>query len=79
MVVNVYTLSKPTFFKDAESVNLKTSVGEITILNNHRPYLALLSKGDIKIVGKNGEHDNIYATNGLIEVLPGSRVNVFLR
>ncbi len=79
MIVNVYTLKKPTFFRTAQSVNLKTAMGEITILKNHRPYLTFLRKGDIRIVDKTGKIETIKASEGLVEVLPGSRVNIFLR
>ncbi len=79
MIVSVYTLKKPIFFRTAQSVNLKTAVGEITILKNHRPYITFLRPGDIKIVDKTGKTDTITISRGLLEVLPGSRVNIFLR
>lgn len=79
MIVSVYTLKKPMFFRTAQLVNLKTAVGEITILKNHRPYITFLYPGDIKIVDKTGKTDIITVSRGLLEVLPGSRVNIFLR
>lgn len=79
MVVSIYTLKKPTFFRSARSVNLKTAMGEITILKNHRPYMTFLQKGAIRIIDKSGKTDIIEANKGLVEVLPGSRVNIFLR
>lgn len=79
MIIHVYTLKKPMFFRTAQSVNLKTAVGEITILKNHRPYLTFLRKGDIRIIDKSGKIEIIKSGEGLVEVLPGSRVNIFLR
>jgi F0F1-type ATP synthase epsilon subunit len=79
MIVSVYTLKKPIFFRTAQSVNLKTAVGEITVLKNHRPYITFLRPGDIKIIDKTGKTDIITVSRGLLEVLPGSRVNIFLR
>ncbi len=78
MLVNVYTLKKPTFSAQAESVNLTTAVGELTILKGHRPYLTFLRKGPVKILDKNGKISIIEASNGILEVLPGSRVNILL-
>jgi len=59
-------------------VNLKTAAGELTILKGHRPYLTFLRPGPIKIVDKNGKLDIIDASDGILEVLPGSRVNILL-
>jgi F0F1-type ATP synthase epsilon subunit len=79
MIISVYTLKKPIFFRTAQSVTMKTAVGEITVLKNHRPYITFLRPGEIRIVDKNGKTDIISASRGLLEVLPGSRVNIFLR
>ncbi|KKT92289.1 MAG: ATP synthase epsilon chain [Candidatus Jorgensenbacteria bacterium GW2011_GWA2_45_13] len=78
MLVNVYTLKKPTFKAEAQSVNLKTAVGELTILRGHRPYLTFLREGPVKILNKNGKVSILEASNGILEVLPGNRVNILL-
>ena len=75
MKLKIYTLRKPTFKKDVDLINLKTIVGELTILENHCPYLTFLDKGQIKISGHEGK-ETFEVNGGILEVLPGSRVNI---
>lgn len=76
MILNLYTLKKPTLKKEVSSVNLKTIMGEITVLDNHIPYITFINKGRIKITNKDNQEEFIETNGGLIEVLPGSRVNI---
>ncbi len=82
MVLHVYSLRKPVFNKEAKAVNVKTAMGELTILSNHRPLITLLEKGPIKVTDNNDKEHVIEATGGFIEVLPaaklGGEVNILV-
>jgi F0F1-type ATP synthase epsilon subunit len=80
MLISIYTLQNDPHRIDAQSVTCKTVVGEITILDNHRPYITFLAPGPIRIVDMDGKIDTIQSANaGLLEVLPGSIVNILVR
>ncbi|MEK7664387.1 MAG: F0F1 ATP synthase subunit epsilon [Patescibacteria group bacterium] len=62
MKLSVYSLKKVLFQGEAELLNCKTIVGEITVLDNHEPYIGVLTEGVMKVVEKpfgsiqGGEH-----------------------
>lgn len=58
---------------EAKSVNLKTKSGEITILDNHRPLVTLLEKGEVKIKRIDGAEERVSINSGFLEM---SRDNV---
>jgi F0F1-type ATP synthase epsilon subunit len=76
MVLKIYTLKKPVIKKDVDLINLKSIVGELTILKNHRPYLTFLEKCKIRIIDKDKNTEYFEINGGILEVLPGSRVNI---
>ncbi len=80
MLVSIYTLQNDPQRIEAQSITCKTAVGEITVLDNHRPYITFLTPGPIRVVDVDGK-DAIMesANNGLLEVLPGSIVNILIR
>ncbi len=78
MLLSIYSLRKPVLRREVQSVNLKTAVGELTILNHHRPLIVPLGSGPIKLVDEAGKSDILEAKGGLLEVLPQSRVNILL-
>lgn len=60
---------------EADSVSVMTSLGEITILPQHIPLVALMKAGEMRI--KNGKEDMLLATStGLVEVRSGSKIVV---
>lgn len=60
---------------EADSVSVMTSLGEITILPQHVPLVALMKAGEMRI--KNGKEDMLLVTStGLVEVRSGSKVVV---
>ena len=60
---------------EADSVSVMTSLGEITILPQHIPLVALMKAGEMRI--KNGKEEMLLATStGLVEVRSGSNVVV---
>lgn len=78
MKLHVYSLEKPAFERDAASVNLKTAIGELTILDNHRPLITPVVKGPVRITEYEGAEQTIEADGGLLEVRPGSEVTILL-
>lgn len=60
---------------EADLVSVMTSLGEITILPQHIPLVALMKAGEMRI--KNGKEEMLLATStGLVEVRSGSKVVV---
>lgn len=58
---------------EVESVNLKTTMGEITVLPRHVPLIATVEKGIVRVVSG----DNVYTSecdSGVLEVKRGSEV-----
>ncbi|MDO8436109.1 MAG: hypothetical protein Q7S82_01820 [bacterium] len=68
MQISVYSL-KNTLFKDqAKSLTCNTSLGEITVLNNHEPLISDIKEGVIKIIDKDEKLKYIPVKEGFIEI-----------
>ena len=50
------------FDGDVSSINLRTTSGEITVLDNHRPLITELTKGAAVIIKNNGDKLNFDIT-----------------
>lgn len=80
MKLSVYSLKKILFQGDAELLNCKTVMGEITVLDNHETFITVLSAGIIKIIEKNpltnsGPREHFFPIkSGFLEVKPGNEV-----
>jgi len=48
--LSIYSLKKVLFSGEADSLNCKTMIGEITVLNNHQALISVLAKGVMKVV-----------------------------
>jgi len=68
MKLGIYSLKKILFQGNAESVNVKTASGEITILDHHRPLISIVKPGTIKIVDMNKKEHFIPVNSGFVEV-----------
>lgn len=68
MKLGVYSLQKVLFQGDASSVNCNTQMGEITVLDHHRPLISILAPGTMKIVDKNAKEYYIPVSSGFLEV-----------
>ncbi len=68
MKLSVYSLKNILFQGEAESLNCNTLAGQITVLNNHVPLIAVLKKGVIKIIDKNNKTSYIQVSSGFLEV-----------
>lgn len=68
MKVGIYSLKKTLFEGDAISVNVKTTSGEITILDHHRPLISQLAAGTITVTDKNKKEHFVPVASGFLEV-----------
>ena len=68
MKVKVISLKGVEFEGDAESFNVKTKIGEITVLNHHLPLVTLLDKGTAKIGLLEGGIKEIEINSGFLEM-----------
>ena len=78
MKVYIYSLRNPVYQRESVSVNLKTISGELTILDNHRPLIAPLAAGPIRVTDTKGKKEVIEATGGFVEVQPKGEVKILL-
>ena len=57
MKLSIYSIKKVLFEGEANFLNCKTMMGEITVLNNHAELISILTNGVIKVIDKlNSEH-----------------------
>jgi len=74
MKLSVYSLKKILFQGQAELLNCKTLVGEITILNNHETFIGVLVTGLLKVVDV-AKHDHFFRVkSGFLEVRGNNEV-----
>lgn len=71
MHIGVYSLRKVLYQGEAGSINCQTAMGEITILEHHRPLVSILRKGVIKILDKEKKEHYIPVVSGFLEVRSG--------
>jgi len=68
MTIGVYSLEKVLYKGEAVSVNCNTQMGEITILNHHRPLISILVRGTMKIVDDQHHDHYVQVRSGFLEV-----------
>lgn len=68
MKLGIYSLTGVAFQGEVASVNCTTTNGEITVLDHHRPLLAVLKEGVISIIDKQKKEHYIQARAGFLEV-----------
>lgn len=73
LTIQIVTPERIVFAGDADSVSVMTERGEITILPNHIPVVALLKAGEMRLKS-NGDETLMSVSTGVLEVRPGSRV-----
>jgi len=77
MLLNIYSLQKPVLRKEVTAITMKTTNGEITILDNHRPLITPLAEGLIRIKTSEGTEE-IENSGGFVEVRPKGQVNILV-
>ncbi|MDO8496680.1 MAG: F0F1 ATP synthase subunit epsilon [bacterium] len=68
MKLSITSLKGLEFDGEVVSVNLKTTSGEITVLDNHRPLITALTKGEAVVIKKDGDKLNFNIESGFLEV-----------
>jgi F0F1-type ATP synthase epsilon subunit len=72
--LSVYSLKKVIFQGEAKLLNCKTAVGEITILDNHEPYIGAMTKGTARIVDAQNTEHFFETASGFLEVRGSNEV-----
>ncbi len=78
MRVAVYSLQKIVYEGEASSVNAKTMVGEITVLDHHRPLISVLMPGPVRVTDKTEGDKWFDVKGGFLEVEPGNSVRLLV-
>ncbi|MGB9608815.1 MAG: F0F1 ATP synthase subunit epsilon [Minisyncoccia bacterium] len=78
MQVSIYSLKKILYDDEAKLINLKTSLGEITILDNHRPLISDILPCVLKIVDKNNQEHFFEIGHGFLEVNSLNQVKILI-
>ena len=68
MKLSIISLSGIQFDSDVVSLNVKTTSGEITVLDNHRPLITELKKSKAVVIKKGGEKLNFDIKSGFLEI-----------
>ena len=68
MKLGIYSLTDVAFQGEATSINCKTTSVDITVLDHHRPLLAVLNEGVISIIDSSKKEHYIQAKAGFLEV-----------
>jgi len=74
MKLSVYSLKNILFQGEAISLNVKTVMGEITVLDNHETLITVLASGVVKVVDENKKEQFFEITSGFLEVRPNNEV-----
>lgn len=74
MKLSVYSLKKILFQGEAQLLNCKTTMGEITILDNHQTLITALAAGLIKVVDTNKKENFFPIKSGFLEVRENNEV-----
>ena len=70
MKVAIYSLEKILYEGDAKAVNAKTAVGEITVLDHHRPLISMLAEGPVRVTDNTSGDQWFNVKGGFLEVEP---------
>ncbi|MDO8505929.1 MAG: ATP synthase F1 subunit epsilon [bacterium] len=75
ILFEIATPERIVYKEQVDSLTLPTKDGEITVLPNHIPLVAVLVPG-VAVVRKGGQESYMAVSGGFIEVQPGNRVVV---
>ena len=68
MKLSVISLKGIQFDGETSSLNIKTTSGEITVLDHHRPLVTELKSGEAVIIKENGDKLSFKMESGFLEV-----------
>ncbi|MBI3273668.1 MAG: hypothetical protein HYZ69_00845 [Candidatus Colwellbacteria bacterium] len=78
MKLNVISLKGVEFTGDVAGFNVKTTSGEITILEHHRPLITILKNGTAYIMQHDGSGLPVEINSGFLEMSPDNELNVLV-
>lgn len=78
MQTSIYSLKKILYDGEAKLINCKTSLGEITILNNHIPLISDLIEGVIKVIDINNKEHYFNIVSGFLEINSLNQVKILV-
>ena len=78
MQLTIYSLKGIQFDSDILSLNIKTTSGEITVMDNHLPLVTVLKKGTAVIGDTLGRQTNLDINSGYLEVEKGNRASILM-
>lgn len=78
MKLSVYSLKKILFQGEAEFLNCKTAIGEITVLDNHETFIGALKEGVMKIIDQTRKEHFFEIKSGFLEVKEGNEVRCII-
>lgn len=76
MKLTIYSLKGIEFEGEAASFNAKTQMGEITVLDRHRPLITILEKGVAKIGLPDQSIKNFEIKSGFLEMDDGNNLSI---
>mgnify|MGYP001576050395 CR=1 FL=1 len=71
--IQLTTPERIVYQADVKQITLPTAMGEITILPNHVPLVAMLSQGEIRVM-ENDKERMLACSGGFIEIKPDGSV-----
>jgi len=74
MKLSVYSLKEIIFQGEAKSINCKTMVGEITVLNKHQPFIGVITKGTLRVTDSTSKDHFFPVKAGFLQVKPKNEV-----
>lgn len=78
MRANIISLKGVEFEGDITSLNIKTSSGEITVLDNHLPLITVLTKGKAVLTKHDGTKQLLDVESGFLEVERGNKLSALI-
>ena len=77
MLLTILSLNKVEYKGEVSGFNVKTTDGEITVLNGHHPLVTSLEKCTAQIV-LNDNKNSFEIKSGFLEMGEGNRLNVMI-
>jgi F0F1-type ATP synthase epsilon subunit len=78
MKLSIFSLKNILFQGNATSLNCKTVVGEITVLDNHETLITVLSTGILKIIDAQKKEYFFPIKSGFLEVRENNEIRCII-
>lgn len=78
MKLRILSLKGIKYEGEVSGLNVKTSSGEITVLDNHRPLITSLKNGTAYIITKAGERVPVEIKSGFLEKGNGDELSLLV-